>query len=133
MGWTFTDLARNRITLEQAQADHVRQATRYSAPIDAKIVYHEWHNKTWFAIMRMEGGRYTVPTYWLRIDMIDTSGGQFGYKDGAEEMGMYQDNKPSEQLKKLIYKYIPVPTGYGLEWRQRNGVQFKDPAQLELV
>lgn len=129
MGWTYTDCT----NLEAEKADHVASATRYSGGITAELIAHEWHNKTWFALIRLSGGHYAEPLTWLRIDLIDTTQGQFGYKDGAEEMGMHNENRPSREFAALIYKHIPTPQGYGLKWRERNGVKFKDTAQLELV
>lgn len=82
----------------------------------------------------MTGGRYgDTPKYWLRIDLLDINSRQFGYKDGAEEMGMCTQNKPSAALKKLILQYIPTPEGYGLEWRKENGVPYVDAKQPQLA
>ncbi len=48
MGWTITDLARNRLTLGQAKDNHVRDATRYCDGTIARIIFHEWHDHTWW-------------------------------------------------------------------------------------
>ncbi len=134
MGWTYT---RDRIDLNKAQEQHVWEATRYGDDIKAELLAHEWKPKTFFAIIRL-----TFPAdharnpgkiiTWLRIDLIDTTGGTFGYKDGAEEMGMYNDDKPSMEFRKLIYQYIPTAEGYAIEWRKRNGVKFDNAKQVEM-
>ncbi len=135
MGWTYT---RDRVDLNKAQEQHVWETTRYGADIKAELLSHEWKPKSFFAIIRLtypaKHDRYPgqVKT-WLRIDLIDTTGGTFGYKDGAEEMGMYQEDKPSAEFKKLIYQYIPKAEGYGIEWRKRNGVKFDNANQMELI
>lgn len=130
MGWTYT---RDKVDLNKAKQEHVWEATRYGSEIKAELIAHEYRPRTFFAIIRLtypaNHDRYAgqVKT-WLRIDLIDTSGGLFGYKDGAEEMGMYNDDKPSAAFKKLIYQHIPTPEGYGQEWRERNGVKYDKPA-----
>ena len=133
MGWTTKELGRYGGTLEQAKAEHVWKATRYSNGINAEMIAHEWHAKTFYAIIRLSGGKYETPKTFLVVDLIEQSPASFGYKDGSEDMGMYCENKPSPAFAALIYKHIPVATGYAVEFRQRNGIKFKNAQQLELI
>ena len=134
MGWTFTDLNRNRMTLDQAKDQHVRQATQYTGQT-VRIIMHEWHAKTWYAII----GFYETPEsqkphkVFLRTDMIDTSGGQFGYKDMSEEMGPHLDDKPSRAMANAVFRYIPKAEGYAKDFRQWAGIAYMDEKQLQLV
>lgn len=131
MGWLYT--RQSEKSLSEQKSDHAWNATRYGANVRAEILAQEWHAKTWFAVMRvtcLEGHEKAgnVET-WLNIDLIDTAGGQFGYKSGSESMGMYQENKPSRAFAAEIYRHIPSAQGYGIEWRARNGVKHDDMAQ----
>lgn len=126
MGWTYLDLARNRMTLQQAKDNHVREATRYGEGTIARIIMHEWHACTWYAII----GFYACETaskpdkIFLRTDMIDTAGGQFGYKDMTEQMGPHLDDKPSPAFAKAAFKYIPYATGYARDFRDWAGIPY---------
>lgn len=135
MGWTYT---RDRVDLEKAKQQHVWECTRYGGDIKAELIAHEWKSKAFFAIIRLtypaDHARHPGETItWLRVDLIDTTGGTFGYKDGAEEMGMYQEGKPSREFAKLIYEHIPNAKGYAGEWRDRNGVKYDNKKQEELL
>jgi hypothetical protein len=108
MGWTYTDLNRCRKTLAQAKADHEREAVNYGGNTKAEMIAREWHDKTFYAIIRLTFATPDkAPKTFLRIDLLDNTNGQFGYKDMTEDMGVYVDNAPSEKFAKLIYKYIP--------------------------
>lgn len=138
MGWTYTSLRDNRKSLEDAKREHVYDATRYSDNIKAEMLAYEWRPKTFFAIIKLnflEGhAKADQSKTFLRIDLIDTAGGEFGYKDGAEEMGMYQDDKPSRIMAQKIYEFIPVAEGYAPEWRERNGIKYRQAEkQLEMI
>lgn len=146
MGWTYTDLARNRMTLEQVKQNHVREATRYGEATLARMIMHEWHPKTWYAIIGLYppldpdpfapelfdqlaktlGTAYMKPTkIFLRTDIIDIAGGQFGYKDMCEDMGPRLDDKPSRALAKAVFKYIPEPCcQYAREFRDWAGIPY---------
>jgi len=137
MGWTYTRMQDHK-SLSQIKQDHEWDATRYGSGIKAELLASEWKAKAWFAIIRLsypaDHDRHPgqVKT-WLRIDLIDTSAGQFGYKDGAEEMGMYQEGRPSPEFKKKIYDLIPNAESYAKEWRDRNGVKYRNSHQMELI
>jgi hypothetical protein len=90
MGWTYNNLKRNRLTLDQAKQNHVREATLYSGGTVARIIMHEWHPKTWYAIIGLyaaqtDGKQQKPYQIFLRTDMIDASPAEFGYKDMTEE------------------------------------------------
>ena len=130
MGWTIQELGRYGNTLEQAKRQHVADATRYGDGIKAEMIAYEWKAKTFFAIIRLSSDtnpKYIKPKTWLRVDLIEQSPSEFGYKDGSEEMGMYCENKPSREFAALIYKHIPIATGYAIEFRQRMGIKFDTP------
>ena len=131
MGWTIQEL--RYTTLEQAKVKHVDSSTRYSEGITAELIAYEWHPETFFAIIRLSGGRYAQPKTFLQVDLIEQSAKSFSYKDGCEEMGMYCKNKPSRSFAALVYKHIPEAPGYAAEFRQRNGIKYNDPAQLSLL
>jgi len=137
MGWTTTDLIRCRMTLDQAKAEHVRQATRYSNGIDARIVMHEWHASTWYAIIRLEypqdHERAGEIKYFLRTDMIEATPASFGYKDMIEDMGPHLDDKPSRFMAKTVFKYIPNAEGYAKDFRDWAGIPYIHEKQLELI
>lgn len=129
MGWTYLDLARNRMTLQQAKDNHVREATRYGEGTIARIIIHEWHARTWYAIIGLyreqaDDKLQTPHTIFLRTDMIDTTGGQFGYKDMTEQMGPRLDDKPSPAFAKAAFKYIPYATGYARDFRDWAGIPY---------
>lgn len=137
MGWTSTDLVRNRMTMMQTKKRHVQEASWINRDgVKAELIAHEWHRSTWFALIKMtfppgvdarfpEGGTRT----WLRVDLLDNSPGEFRYKDMSEEVGPYNDDPPSTQFAALIYQNIPTAEGYAIEWRKRNGVPF-DPVPV---
>lgn len=133
MGWTTTDLHRNRKTLEQAKADYVRGLTQYSTGT-AELVAYEWHPTTFYAIIRrtFPEAMHRAPVTFLVTSMIEQSPAFFGYKDMTEEMGPYIDSPPSRSFAALIYKHIPHASGFAVEWRRRNGVKFttEQPPQL---
>jgi hypothetical protein len=134
MGWTYTDLARNRLTLEQAKQNHVRDATNYGDRAVARIIMHEWHDKTWYAIIGLytpteDQQRQKPETIFLRTDIIDTAGGQFGYKDMTESVGPRLNNRPSRALAKAVFKYIPIAPGYAKEFRDWAGIPYLQPAR----
>ena len=137
MGWTYTDIARFNISLDQAKFDHINQATRYGDNIKANIVIHEWKACTWFAVIRLEylegHEKAGQVCYFLRTDMIEASPSQFGYKDMTEEMGPYVQDKPSLNMIRAIFKYIPKAEGYAKEFRQRMGIPYLEERQLELI
>jgi hypothetical protein len=137
MGWTYTDLGRNRLTLEQAKSMHVMEATRYGSNICARIVMHEWKPKTWYAVIRMEylegHEKAGQIVYFLRTDMIDITGGQFGYKDMTEDMGPYLDDKPSRAMAKAVYKYIPHAAGYAKDFRDWACISYQNENQIQLI
>jgi len=139
MGWTYNDLQRNRMTLDQAKEEHVRQATRYGEGTIARIIMHEWHAKTWYALIGFypaagNPAELQKPTkVFLRTDIIDTSAGQFGYKDMSEEMGPNLDDKPSRAMAKAVYKYIPHAAGYAKDFRDWAGISYQNENQLNLV
>lgn len=134
MGWTYT---RDPIDLNKARQQHEWESTRYGSDIKAELIANEWHAEAWFAIIKLtypenhdrHPGKVIT---WLRIDLIDTAGGTFGYKDGSEDMGMFQAAKPSKEFAKLIYQHIPRAEGYAPAWRDRNGVKYDNKAQEEL-
>jgi len=131
MGWTFTDLARNRLTLEQAKDNHVRDATRYCDGTIARIIFHEWHDRTWYAIIGFYASNdATTPSeVFLRTDKLDCSAGAFGYKDMSENMGPRLDDKPSRALAKAVFQYIPeVPNQWAREFRDWAGIPYLKPA-----
>lgn len=133
MGWTFTDLQRNRITLDQAKAAHVRAATAYTGKT-ARIIMHEFHPRTWYALIGFYENEDSRTPYkvFLRTDMIDTTAGQFGYKDMTEEMGPNLDNRPSRQMAKETFKYIPRAEGYARDFRDWAGIPYIDERQTTL-
>lgn len=134
MGWTITDLDRNRQSLQYAKEDHVRDATRYGNGIKAELIAHEWHPSTWYAIIRLtypEGHeRHGQPVTFLRTDMIEQSPARFGYKDMVESMGPNLDDKPSQKMKALIYEHIPFAEGYAVDFRKRMGIQYNEQLRL---
>jgi hypothetical protein len=131
MGWTITDLGRYGKTLEQAKADHVAEATRYGEGVKAEMIAHEWHAETFYAIIRLSGGRYEKPVTFFRTDMIEQSPVSFGYKDQSEEMGPYCKNRPSRAFAALVYKHIPEVSGYAMDFRKRMGIKYDLPQLFE--
>lgn len=130
MGWTYTDLHRNRLTLEQAKADHVRDATRYGETITARIIMHEWHDRTWYAIIAFYASpdAATPTNVFLRTDKLDCSRSSFGYKDMCEQMGPHLDDKPSRALAKAVFKYIPeAPGEYARKFRDWAQISYRNP------
>lgn len=97
MGWTITDLHRNRLTLEQAKQKHLASVINYGTETKAELIAHEWHAATFYALIRLERPGLT-PVTFLRVDMIEQSPASFGYKDMSESMGPYVDDKPSAAL-----------------------------------
>ena len=80
MGWTFTT---NRIDIHTARQQHEWDSVRYGDNIRAELIASEWKPHAFFAIIKV-----TSPTRsetFLRVDLIDTAGGTFGYKDGSED------------------------------------------------
>jgi hypothetical protein len=129
MGWTYNNLKRNRLTLDQAKQNHVREATLYSGGTVARIIMHEWHPKTWYAIIGLyaaqtDGKEQKPYQSFLRTDMIDASPAEFGYKDMTEEMGPYVEDRPSASMCAAIVKYIPKAEGYAKEFRDRMGIPY---------
>lgn len=135
MGWTVTDLGRNRTNLVDAKARHVYQATQYCNGVKAEMLGHEWKQNTFFAIIRLvfPAERNKAPETFLRVDMIEQSAGSFGYKDMSEEMGPYVDDKPSREFAALVYKYIPVAKGYAKEFRDRMGIKYDAAEQMQFA
>lgn len=133
MGWTITDLDRNRTSLQYAKEDHVRESTRYGNTIKAELIAHEWRPSTWYAIIKLtylDGHeRKGQSETFLRTDMIEATPARFGYKDMTEQMGPNVDDKPSEQMKALIYKHIPTAKGYATAFRDRMGIKYNATAQ----
>jgi hypothetical protein len=129
MGWTYNNLKRNRLTLDQAKQNHVREATLYSGGTIARIIMHEWHPKTWYAIIGLyaaqtDGKEQKPYQIFLRTDMIDATPAEFGYKDMTEEMGPYVEDRPSASMCAAIVKYIPKAEGYAKEFRDRMGIPY---------
>lgn len=131
MGWIYQDLARAGLTLEQAKRRHVAAATDYGPGTTARIIMHEWHARSWYAII----GLYAVHadqrsqkphTIFLRTDRIDTSEGQFGYKAMTERMGPLPDDRPSRAMAKAIFTYIPDAEGDAIPFRRWCGIPFFD-------
>lgn len=133
MGWTFT--VRSKKTLAQHREDHVRDATDYGDRKIARIIAHEWHPRTWYALI----GFYETPEsqkpyrVFLRTDIIDMSGGEFGYKDMSEDMGPYLDDKPSKKFAAAVYRYKPHAEGYAVEFRERMGIKYDSQQQLVIA
>lgn len=135
MGWTYTDLQRNRLTLDQAKQNHVRQATQYSDKI-ARIIMHEWHANSWYALIGFyDTEESTKPNLvFFRTDIIDQSALSFGYKDLCEEMGPHMQDRPSRAMAKLVFKYIPhAPSLYARDFRDFAGIPYLTQKQLELA
>jgi hypothetical protein len=140
MGWSIENLGRYGRTLEQAKADHVAHATQYGEGVKAEMIAHEWHSKTFYALIRLSGGKYAEPVTFLRVDLIEQSPVEFGYKDQCETMGPYCENRPSRAFAALVYKHIPEVSGYAEDFRKKAGIRYdlpqlfeKDEKQLELV
>lgn len=133
MGWTTNDLHRNRTTLEQAKAAHLRDATDYTTGT-AELLAHEWHRETFYAIIRRtfppEMNR--APVTFLRVDIIEQSPASFGYKDMSESMGPYVQDAPSATMRAAIYKHIPIAEGYAREFRDRMGIKYSNQEQGEM-
>lgn len=134
MGWTQTDLHRNRTTLEQAKAAHLRDATNYATGT-TELVAHEWHKETFYAIIRrtFPAEMKRAPVTFLRVDKIKQSPASFAYKDMSESMGPYVDNAPSVSMKAAIFKHIPIADGYAKEFRDRMGIKYSNQAQGDLL
>lgn len=128
MGWTYTDLVRNRMTLEQAKKQHTTNATRYIGGIKASLLAEEWHPQTWYAIIKLEypegDEKHGKPETFLRVDLLEASSVSFGYKDMCEEMGPYVSNPPSQSFKSKIFKHIPDASRYAAEFRQCHGIRY---------
>lgn len=132
MGWTYLDLNRNRVTLAQAKEKHVREATYYSEGTTARIIMHEWHPKTWYALIGFYSPGSDKPhKVFLRTDIIDTSAGAFGYKDLCEEMGPYLDDKPSRAMAAAVFKYIPHAERHAKDFRDWAGIPYLKNAQQD--
>jgi hypothetical protein len=122
MGWTFIG---TRKTLAQHQDDNFREATE-GGPFTRRIIVHEWHPRTWYALI----GIYETPEsehpkhVYLRVDMIDTSTGDFGYNDATEEMGPYAEDKPTPEMAAAIRRYIPIARGFAKAFRDRMGIGY---------
>lgn len=125
MGWTYMNLRRNRLTLDQAKENHVREAIQYCNGTVARIIMHEWHPKTWYAIIGLYHPQNQKPDLiFLRTDKIDASAAEFGYKDMSEDMGPYLDDRPTPGMCAAILKYIPRAEGYAKEFRERMGIPY---------
>ena len=133
MGWTTNDLHRNRKTLEQAKAEHLRDAVDYTTGT-AELVAHEWHKETFYAIIRrtFPAEMKRAPVTFLRVDMIEQSPASFGYKDMSESMGPYVANPPSASMKAAIFKHIPIADGYAKEFRDRMGIKYSNQEQGDM-
>lgn len=133
MGWTITELDRNRTTLHQARAAHVAECTDYGTG-HAELLAHEWHAETFYAIVRrtFPEGMHRAPVTFLRVDMIEQSPASFGYKDMSESMGPYVANPPSAAMKAAIFKHIPTAEAYAVEFRNRMGIKYDNKAQGEM-
>ena len=133
MGWTQTDLHRNRTTLAQAKAAHVADAIRYATGT-TELVAHEWHAETFYAIIRrtFPAEMKREPVTFLRVDMIEQSPASFGYKDMSESMGPYVANPPSASMKAAIFKHIPIAEGYAKDFRDRMGIKYDNQSQGEI-
>lgn len=136
MGWIYMDLARAGLSLEQAKINHVRDSSRYGPGAAARIIMHEWHPRTWYAIIGLyavhSDQRMQPPhTVFLRTDRIDTSDGQFGYKDMTEQMGPLLDDTPSLAMVRAIFRYIPFAEGDAIGFRQSHGIPFLQKARAQ--
>lgn len=133
MGWTITDLHRNRTTLDQAKANHLRNATDYTTG-SAELLAHEWHRETFYAIIRrtFPAEMKRAPVTFLRVDMIEQSPASFGYKDMGESMGPYVQDAPSATMKAAIFKHIPIAEAYAKEFRDRMGIKYSNQSQGEM-
>lgn len=130
MGYTYINLHRNRLTLQQAKENHVREATRYGQDTTARIIMHEWHPKTWYALIGFyKAGSDKPHKIILRTDIIDTTGGEFGYKDLCEEMGPYLDDKPSRAMAAAVFKYIPHAERHAKDFRDWAGIPYLKNAE----
>ena len=123
MGWTYISV-KPWHTIEDIKAQHVRDISWTTDGAKAELIAHEWKPKTFFAIVKFTNSEGKAETV-LCVDMIDTRGKTFGYKDMSEEMGPYNENKPSRAFAKLIYEHIPVAKGCARDWRDRNGVKYE--------
>jgi hypothetical protein len=136
MGWIYLDLARAGLSLEQAKINHVREAAQYGPGTAARIIMHEWHPRTWYAIIGLYAAlsdqRMQTPhTIFLRTDSIDTSDGQFGYKDMTEQMGPLVDDTPTLAMVRAIFRYIPYAEGDAIAFRQSHGIPFLRKGRAE--
>lgn len=136
MGWIYLDPARAGLSLEQAKINHVRDAARYGPGLAARIIMHEWHPRTWYAIIGLYAAlsdqRMQTPhTIFLRIDSFDTSGGQFGYKDMTEQMGPLVDDTPTLAMVRAIFRHIPYAEGDAIAFRQAHGIPFLRKGRAE--
>lgn len=129
MGWTSIDLHRARMTLDEAKRHHLASVADYGNT-KAELLAHEWHKETLFALVRVHY-RDHAPLTFLRIDLLEMSAARFAYKDGSEEMGMYNADEPSDELKALIHQHIPRAKGFAKAWRDRNGVKYDSHDHLE--
>ena len=65
----------------------------------------------------------------MRVDKIECSSREFGYKDMTEECGPNVNDAPSHKMKEAIFKHIPIAEGYAADFRQRHGIEFITPEQ----
>jgi hypothetical protein len=85
MGWTTINLHRNRMTLDQARADHLERMTK-----TYELLAYEWQDHTLFTILKPKWHHPDVSSApYLRIDILEQSSSHFAYKDMCEEMGPY--------------------------------------------
>jgi hypothetical protein len=136
MGWIYLDLARAGLSLEQAKINHVRDAAQYGPGTTARIIMHEWHPRTWYAIIGLYAAHsdqsfQTPYTVFLRVDSIDTRDGQFGYKDMTEQMGPLVADTPCLVMVRTIFRYIPYAEGDAITFRQAHGIPFLRKARAE--
>lgn len=129
MGWIYLDLARAGLTLEQAKANHVREAAPYGPGTVARVIMHEWHPRTWYAIVGLypvyTDDRCQSPhTIFLRTDRIDTRGGLFGHQPMTEQMAPLLDDPPSLSMVRAIFRYIPYAEGDAITFRQSHAIPF---------
>ena len=141
MGWIYTDLHRNRLTLEDALEHHVSRASWTSQGIICRLLAYEWRNmpypKAFYGIVEQDfrnadEGREKGIQRFLICDLIEASAGSFGYKGMDEHMGPHMPIGPSEKFKIEIFKHIPHAKGYAADFRTKHGIPYTDPAQIEM-
>jgi hypothetical protein len=131
MGWIYI---KHKQLLTKLRKQHEQSVLNYDDGITAQLLASEWHDHTWYAIIKLNcpPDAKTPEKTFLRVDLVDPTNTEFGWKAMDESVGPYVNEPPSESLKKRIFKHIPTaPNEYAENFRTRYGIPFLPrPASL---